>query len=117
MISLLAETAQTAAPAGDGMLALFAAGVVLTLVVGFYGVMVTDNLVRTLIGMEILTKGVTLLIIVAGYFTNQVALAQSLAIILIVVEVAVMVVAVGVVYGLFRHNKSIDSKTIRNFKG
>jgi NADH-quinone oxidoreductase subunit K len=99
------------------LFSIFAVGVVLTLVVGFYGVLVTDNLIRTLIGLEILTKGVTLLIILAGKVTNQVALGQSLAIILIVIEVAVIVVAVGVVFGVFRHHKSIESKTVRNVKG
>ena len=50
-----------------------------------------------LIGLEILTKAVTLLIIVGGYVTGQMALAQALAITLIVIEVVVIVVAAGIV--------------------
>ncbi len=46
---------------------IFAIGVVLTLVVGFYGILMTRNLIRALIALEILTKAVTLLLIVAGY--------------------------------------------------
>ena len=35
---------------------LFGIGVVLTLLVGVYGLVMTRNLIRTLIAMEILTK-------------------------------------------------------------
>jgi len=99
------------------LLTIFAMGVLLTLIVGFYGVLMSDNLIRTLLGLEILTKGVTLLIIVAGYLTGQTGLAQTLAITLIIIEVAVIVVAVGVVLALFKHDRSIDSKIVRNLKG
>ena len=41
------------------------------LVAGLYCMLVTRNLIRALIGVEILTKAVTLLIILAGYVTGQ----------------------------------------------
>ena len=96
-----------------------AAGVagLLVLIIGFYSILVSDNLIRTLIGVEILTKAVTLSIIVAGYVTGQIALAQALAITLIIIEVALTVVAVGVVLCLFRHERSIDAKIVRGLKG
>jgi multisubunit Na+/H+ antiporter MnhC subunit len=70
-----------------------------------------------LIALEILIKGATLLIILAGYATGQEALAQSLVITLIVIEVVVMTVAVGVVLGIRRHTGSLDISNIRNLKG
>ena len=96
---------------------LFGLGVVLTLIVGIYCVITTRNLVRALIGLEILTKGVTLLIILSGYAAGRVALAQSLAITLIIIEVTVIAVAVSVVLCVFRRNKTIDATAIRNLKG
>jgi multisubunit Na+/H+ antiporter MnhC subunit len=96
---------------------VFSVGVVLTVVVGFYALLMTRNLIRALIALEILTKGVTLFIIVCGYVVGQTALAQSLAITLIVIEVAVIVVAVGIVLCIFRHNDSLDTARIRNLKG
>ena len=42
---------------------LFGIGVVLMLIVGFYCLLTTRNLIRALIGLELLTKGVTLLLI------------------------------------------------------
>lgn len=90
---------------------------IMVLIVGFYSVLVSNNLIRTLIGLEVLTKSVTLMIIVTGYMTRQMALAQALAITLIIIEVAMMVVAVGVVLCIFRHDQSIDADIVRNLKG
>lgn len=87
------------------------------IIIGFYCIIATRNLIRTLIGLEILTKAVTLLIILAGYVTGRTALAQTLAITLIIIEVVVMVVAAGVIVNIFRHNDSLDVRNLRNLKG
>ncbi len=91
--------------------------IIMLFVVGFYCIIVTYNLVRVLIGVEILMKAVTLLIIVVGYATGYVAFAQSLVITLIVIEVAVITVAMGVILGLYRNNNSLDARKLRNLKG
>ncbi len=91
--------------------------VILLMVMGFYCIFMTYNLIRALIGVEILIKAVTLLIIVAGYVTGHMALAQAIVITLIVVEVVFIVVATGVVIGLHRHNGTLDTRKLRNLKG
>ena len=91
--------------------------VVLLSVIGIYCILVTYNLIRVLIGVEILIKAVTLLIVVVGYVTGHAALAQAMVITLIVIEVVVIAVAVGVVLGLHRHNDSLDIRKLRNLKG
>ena len=91
--------------------------IIMLLVIGVYCVLMTLNLVRALIGLEILIKAVTLLIIVAGYATGHEALAQSLVITLIVIEVVVMTVSVGIVFGIHSYNNSLDVRKIRNLKG
>ena len=90
---------------------------VLVLTVGFYCLLRTRNLIRALIGMEILTKAVTLLIIGAGQAAGRMALAQSLAITLIIVEVVVIVVAVSIVVCIHKHNDSLDTEQLRNLRG
>ncbi len=90
---------------------------VLIMLVGFYSIVVSRNLIRTLIGMEILTKSVTVLIIVAGALTHRMGLAQALAITLIIIEVALTVVAVGIVLCIFRHDNEIDATHLRELKG
>ncbi len=96
---------------------IFGVGVVLTFVVGFYSLITTRNLLRALIGVEILTKATTLLVIVSGYVSGQIPLAQALVITLIIIEVVVIAVAVGVVLCIYRHNKSLDATFFTNLKG
>jgi NADH:ubiquinone oxidoreductase subunit K len=91
--------------------------IIVVAVIGMYCVLVSFNLIRALIGLELLIKAVTLLIIVAGYITSHEALAQSLAITLIIIEVVVITVSVGVVMGIHRHDDSLDARKIRNLKG
>ncbi len=96
---------------------VFSIGIVLVFIAGLYCLIATSNLIRAMIGLELLTKAVTLFIILAGYVTGRTALAQALAITLIVIEVVVIAVAVGVILCVFRHNKSVNGKLLRNIKG
>jgi multisubunit Na+/H+ antiporter MnhC subunit len=90
---------------------------VLLLAAGLYSLLVTTNLIRALIALELAIKAVTLFLILAGRAAGRADLAQSLVITLIVIEVVIMVVAGGLVLGVFRGTRSIDSRRIRNLKG
>ena len=92
-------------------------GVALLSATGLYLVLATRNLLRLLIGLEILTKGVTLLIVLAGEISGRMALAQAFAITLIVVEVVVVVVAAGIALSVFRNQGSLDAGAVRRLKG
>lgn len=92
-------------------------GAFLVFLIGLYCILVTFNLIRAIIGLELLTKAVTLFLILVGYVTGRTGLAQALAITLIVIEVVVIAVAVGVILCVFKHNKTIDVKLLRNIKG
>jgi NADH:ubiquinone oxidoreductase subunit K len=95
----------------------FMVSISLMFVIGIYCIIATFNLVRALIGVEILIKGTTLLIILAGYVCGRTALAQSIVITLIVIEIVFMVVAGGIVLWAFRHNTNIDPRNLSNLKG
>lgn len=84
---------------------------------GFYCVVVTRNLIRTLIGLEILTKGVTLLLVVAGYLTGRTAFSQACVITMIVLEAVVLAVAAGIIVNAFQHTDSLDTRDLENLKG
>jgi NADH-quinone oxidoreductase subunit K len=86
-------------------------------IAGIYCLVMTRNFIRVLIGLELMTKAVTLLIVVAGYASGRLALAQALVITLIVVEVVVVSVAAGIVLGIYRLNGSLDIRKSRNMKG
>jgi len=91
--------------------------IVILFIIGFYCLLVTFNLIRALIGLELLIKAVTLLLILVGYVTGHEALAQSLVITLIVMEVVIIAVAAGIILGLHRHNKGLDVRHLRSLKG
>jgi NADH:ubiquinone oxidoreductase subunit K len=95
----------------------FSFGVIILFVIGIYCVLMTYNLIRALIGLEILIKAVTLLLVVAGYVSRHEAWAQSMVITLIVIEAVVITASVGIVVGIRRYNDSLDSRKIRNLKG
>jgi NADH:ubiquinone oxidoreductase subunit K len=90
---------------------------VLLFAIGIYCILATHNLIRVLIGIEILIKGVTLLVIAAGLKSGNLGLAQALVITIIVIEVVIMTVAVGVVLGVHRLTGSLDARNIRKLKG
>ena len=96
---------------------IFCIGITLVMIAGFVCLLATYNLIRALIGLELLTKGITLFIILAGYVTKHIGLAQAMAITLIIIEVVIIVVAVGIVLCVYRHNQSIDVRMLRNIKG
>ena len=85
--------------------------------IGVYCVYASHNLIRILIGIELLTKAVTLLLVSAGAVTGRVAMAQTLVITLIVMEVVAIVVAAGIVIGAFRETGAIDTDGLHELKG
>ncbi len=92
------------------LFAIFIVSVVLIFAIGIYSLLVTHNLMRILISIEILTKAVTLLLIVAGYVSKNMAMAEAYVITVIIIEVVLMAVATGLVLGLFRANGTLDTR-------
>jgi NADH:ubiquinone oxidoreductase subunit K len=86
-------------------------------VIGLYCMLASYNLIRVLIGVELLIKAVTLFLIMTGYLAGCTGLMQSMVITLIVIEVVVMTVAVGVVLGIQQRTHSLDVRNIRTLKG
>lgn len=91
--------------------------IIMLFIAGLYCILVTRNLMRVLIGLELLTKAVTLLLIVAGYAIGRVALAQAMVITLIVIEVVVIAVMAGVILSIYRHTGSLDAGNIKSLRG
>jgi NADH-quinone oxidoreductase subunit K/multicomponent Na+:H+ antiporter subunit C len=99
------------------LLHFYVTAIVLVAVAGLYYLLVTTSLIRAIIGLELVTKSITVGLILAGKLTGKIGVAQSLAITLIVVEVVVMVVAVGLILAGYRHTDGVDVRDLRNIKG
>ncbi|MCL2878396.1 MAG: NADH-quinone oxidoreductase subunit K [Acidobacteria bacterium] len=96
---------------------ILASFMILLFIIGIYALLATRNLLRILIGMEVLTKGVTLLLVAAGYLTGRTNVIQPVIITMIVVEVVIIAVAAGVVIAAYRRNGTINIREMRNLKG
>ena len=96
---------------------IFIGTFILLLIQGFYCITVTYNFLRVLIGLELLIKAVTLFIIIAGYFSGNLALAQALVITVIVIEVVVVIIAGGIILGFFHEYDSLNVRNARKLKG
>lgn len=94
-----------------------ALSIIILFTIAIYTIVFEKNLIRILISVELLTKGVTLLLVVAGYLTGKAALTQTLIITMIVVEVVVIAVAASVIIGQYKVTNSIDVSTLRDLKG
>jgi len=90
---------------------------VLLFITGIYVLLVTRNLLRILIGVEILAKGVTLLLVTAGYLTGRTNVIQPIIITMIVVEAVIIAVAAGIVIAAYRENGTINTSELCNLKG
>ncbi len=86
------------------------------LFIGFYCIFARRSMIRLLIGLEIISKGICLLII-SGSYPQNITTAQALVITVIVIEVCVMAVGLGLVINAFRHSASIDVRDFSNLKG
>lgn len=91
--------------------------VILVFIAGLYCILVTRNLMRVLIGLELLTKAVTLLLIAGGFAAGRTQLSQALVITLIVIEVIVIAVMAGVILSIYRSTGSLDASGVKNLKG
>lgn len=101
----------------ENLLPLFGGSIVLLMIIGLYCILAAENVIRIIIGIEVLTKAATLAIVLAGYLTGREALGQCLAITLIIVEVAVIAVASGIAVGIFRQNGSLNTSELKSLKG
>ncbi len=99
------------------ILRIFIPFIILLIITGFYYILATRNLIRILLGVEIITKAALIAIIVAGYVTNNTPLAQSLTIIMIIIEVFVVAVAAGIIIQIYKRTGSVDARNIRNLRG
>ncbi|HEY9595453.1 MAG TPA: NADH-quinone oxidoreductase subunit K [Spirochaetia bacterium] len=90
---------------------------VLLMIDGLWCMLATYNLLRMLIGLEILMKSVTFFLIVAGYLSGRMALAQAMVITVIVIEVVIVVIAAGLILGFFRKTDTLNVRATRDLRG
>ena len=83
---------------------------------GFVGLLIMRNLLKLLISVEVLTKGVSLALIASGFARRNPFVMQSVVVTLIVVEVTVVAVALALIVNLYRRTGSLDVRKLTDLK-
>jgi multisubunit Na+/H+ antiporter MnhC subunit len=92
----------------------FAAGL---LFVGLYCLLTMKNVIKLFIGIEVISKGVTLALLATGFVKKNTLLAQSLVITFIVVEVSLVATALAIIINIYKHTKSLDIRKLTKLRG
>ena len=83
--------------------------VVLGLVgIGMYGLLISRNLIRVVVGLQVAMKGALLALVLAGRISGKVPLGQSIAITVIVADTIVAVIALALAVQVKKQFGTLD---------
>jgi NADH-quinone oxidoreductase subunit K len=86
------------------------------LAIGLYAVLISRNLIKIVVGLQILVKGAMLGMIAAGQLAGQAAVGESLALTIIVADTIVAVVGLALAVQVRRHFGTLDVRAISTLK-
>jgi len=84
---------------------------------GLFALLAKRNLIRLFIAIEVIAKGVSLLLLATGFAKGNVLLAQALVVTFIVIEVSLVATALALIINIYRHTKSLDIRKLAKLKG
>lgn len=92
-------------------------GVLALLAIGFYGLLVSRNLIKVVIALQILVKSALLALMVAGNASGQINLSQSLVATVIVADTVVAVIGIALAVQIRQRLGSLDVRELSNLRG
>ena len=84
---------------------------------GILMLVMTSNMIRVVLAVEIMLKAVTLLLIYAGNINGQVGLAQTFIVSQIVIEIIITAVAAGLVINIYRKTGKRELRKLNKLRG
>jgi NADH:ubiquinone oxidoreductase subunit K len=94
--------------------------VILTVVglagIGLYCLLATRNMIKMIIGLQILIKGVALAFVLGGSLTGQLSLAQTMALTVIVADTIIAVVGLAFAVQVRHRLGTLDIKALSTLK-
>lgn len=105
------------------------------IIIGFYGVLFKENILKKVMGLNVLTNGINLLLIIVGYRSDGIdaiaspsnigyflksavdPLPQALVLTSIVIDVSVTAFALVLCYRLFKKFKTLNIRKISTLRG
>jgi len=92
-------------------------GVIALLGIGLYGLLITHNLIKLVVVLQILLKAAVLGLVAAGAAGGRVNLGQSLAMTVIVADTVVAVVALALAVQVRRRFGTLDVRALSALRG
>ena len=96
---------------------LAAAGIVGLFAIGFYAIAATRNLVKVLLGLQILGKAATLTFVLGGFLLDDLGRAQAIVFTIIVIEAVVAALALALMINVYHSTGSLNVGTLRRLRG
>jgi len=84
--------------------------------IGLYGLLITRNLIKVVVALQILGKGALLALVAAGSVSGKINLGQSLAVVVIVVDTVVAVIGLALALQVKRRMGTLDVKELSTLK-
>jgi NADH:ubiquinone oxidoreductase subunit K len=84
--------------------------------IGLYGLLITRNLIKVVVALQILVKGALVALIAAARPSGQINLAQSLALTVIVADTIVSVVALALAVQVRRRFGTLDLQALTTLR-
>lgn len=85
--------------------------------IGLYCLISKKNLIKMIIGIEILARAATLSFILSGYVQLNEAITQSIAITFILLDVVVVAVALSLTVNAYKHTRTLNISALRRLRG
>ena len=80
--------------------------------IGLYGLLMTRNLIKVVVALQVLVKGALLALVAAGMASGKINLGQSLAVMVIVVDTVVAVIGLALALQVKRRMGTLDVKEL-----
>lgn len=84
--------------------------------VGVYGLLISRNLIKVIVALQILVKGAMLALVAAGSISGRVNLGQSLAVTVIVADTVVAVIGLALAIQIKRRVGTLDVNDLATLK-
>ena len=95
---------------------LAAVAVLGLLAIGLLGLLITRNLIKVVVGLQVLVKGAMLALVLAGRLAGQIQTGQTLALTVIVADTIVSVVALAFAVRVRRHFGTLDLQALSTLR-
>ena len=84
--------------------------------IGLYGLMISRNMIKLVVALQILVKGAVIAFILAGNLTSTVSLGQTLALTIIVADTIIAVLGLALAVQVRQRFGTLDIKALTTLK-